>query len=86
MSTIRIKNLSMIEVFNFIDNYKINIESIDANNMLVTISLKADFVTVKAMSKVTIIELVTADKQTGRDTNVMQVTVWTNSYEKIEVF
>lgn len=85
MSTIRIKNLSMPEAFNLIDTYKINIENVDADNMLVTISIKADAVNVKVMPIVTGIELIMLDRQTGKDISVMKTTVFTNSYEKIEV-
>lgn len=85
MSIIRIKNLSMPEAFNLIDTYKINIENVDADNMLVTISIKADGVNVKVMPIVTVIELIMLDRQTGIDMNVMKETVLTNSYEKIEV-
>lgn len=82
---IRVKKLSLVELFCFVnDNIPIHVNSIDSENYLCDVEIKADFVTVNKMPTVTIISvgvrnLVTAelDKHT--------VTINTNSYKEIIV-
>lgn len=80
---IRVKKLSLVELFCFVnDNIPIHVNSIDSENYLCDVEIKADFVTVNKMPTVTTISvgvrnLVTAevDKHT--------VTIGTNSYKEI---
>ena len=80
---IRVKKLSLVELFCFVnDNIPIHVNSIDGENYLCDVEIKADFVTVNKMPTVTTISvgvrnLVTAevDKHT--------VTIGTNSYKEI---